>query len=109
MGITGLMSTQRYGLRRIVTVTAILAMITAVAGLALTGGRVEVSSAPLDLWTMSVGMLGGLALFLYGMEQMADALKALAADRLKDILKKLTSNRFVGAVTGALVTAVILY
>ena len=61
----------------------------------------------LDLWTMSMGMLGGLALFLFGMEQMADALKALAAERLRDILKHLTTNRVMGAVTGAIVTAII--
>ena len=75
--------------------------------MALTSGGSGEASAPLDLWTMGVGMLGGLALFLYGMEQMADALKALAADRLKIILKRLTSNRYIGAVTGAIVTAVI--
>ena len=64
-------------------------------------------STDLDLWTMGMGLLGGLALFLFGMEQMADALKALAADRLKDILARLTTNRFMGAITGALVTAII--
>ena len=63
-------------------------------------------STDLDLWTMGMGLLGGLALFLFGMEQMADALKALAADRLKDILARLTTNRFMGAITGAIVTAI---
>ena len=64
-------------------------------------------STDLDLWTMGMGLLGGLALFLFGMEQMADALKALAADRLKDILARLTTNRFMGAITGAIVTAIL--
>ena len=64
-------------------------------------------AAGLDVWVMGMGLLGGLALFLYGMEQMADALKALAADRLKDILARLTTNRYMGALTGAVVTAVI--
>ncbi len=64
-------------------------------------------STDLDLWTMGMGLLGGLALFLFGMEQMSDALKALAADRLKDILARLTTNRFMGAITGAIVTAII--
>jgi phosphate:Na+ symporter len=41
------------------------------------------------------------------MEQMADSLKAVAGDRMKTILAKLTSNRFMGAATGAFVTAVI--
>ena len=61
----------------------------------------------LDLFAMGMGLLGGLALFLFGMEQMADALKALAAERLKDFLARLTTNRFMGALTGAIVTAVI--
>ncbi len=52
-------------------------------------------------------LFGGLALFLFGMEQMSDALKAVAGDRMKSILAKLTSNRFMGAITGAFVTAVI--
>ena len=52
-------------------------------------------------------LLGGLALFLYGMEQMADALKAVAGERMKTILAKLTTNRFMGAATGAFVTAII--
>ena len=62
---------------------------------------------PLDWWTMGIGLLGGLALFLYGLDLMADALKAVAGERMKDILASLTSNRFLGAVTGAVVTAII--
>ncbi len=56
---------------------------------------------------MGMQLFGGLALFLFGMEQMADALKAVAGDRMKMILAKLTSNRITGAITGAFVTAVI--
>jgi phosphate:Na+ symporter len=56
---------------------------------------------------MAVQLLGGLALFLFGMDLMSDALKAVAGDKMKTILKKLTSNRFMGAATGAGVTAVI--
>ncbi|MCU7917803.1 MAG: Na/Pi cotransporter family protein [Candidatus Thiodiazotropha sp. (ex Epidulcina cf. delphinae)] len=56
---------------------------------------------------MGMKLFGGLALFLYGMEQMADALKAVAGERMKGILAKLTTNRFMGATTGAFVTAVI--
>ncbi|MCP4040336.1 MAG: Na/Pi cotransporter family protein [Gammaproteobacteria bacterium] len=56
---------------------------------------------------MTMKLFGGLALFLYGMEQMSDGLKAVAGERMKLILAKLTTNRFMGAVTGAFVTAVI--
>lgn len=61
---------------------------------------------PLSLFTLSMGLLGGLALFLYGMEKMADGLKAVAGDRMKAILARLTQNRVMGAITGAIVTAV---
>ena len=56
---------------------------------------------------MTVELLGGLAIFLYGMGQMEEALKAVAGERMKNILAKLTVNRFMGVGTGALVTAVI--
>jgi phosphate:Na+ symporter len=61
----------------------------------------------LDLMPLLMGLFGGLALFLFGMEQMATALKAVAGSRMKEILGKLTTNRFLGVVTGAFVTAVI--
>ncbi len=59
----------------------------------------------LDIFTMGMGLVGGLALFLFGMEQLADALKARAGDSLKDVLARLTTNRVTGALTGAFVTA----
>jgi phosphate:Na+ symporter len=57
--------------------------------------------------TMGMKLFGGLALFLFGMEQMSDSLKAVAGERMKTILAKLTTNRFTGAATGAFVTAII--
>jgi len=54
-----------------------------------------------------IGLLGGLALFLYGMEKMSDALKNVAGEKMKDILAMLSNNRFMGLITGAGVTAVI--
>lgn len=53
------------------------------------------------------GLLGGLALFLYGMHKMSDGLKAAAGDSMRKLLQKLTTNRFMAAITGAIVTAVI--
>ncbi|MDM8293350.1 Na/Pi cotransporter family protein [Faecalicoccus pleomorphus] len=52
-------------------------------------------------------LLGGLALFLYGMQMMSDGLEKAAGDRLKTILEKLTSNRILGVIVGALITAAI--
>jgi len=56
---------------------------------------------------LGMGLFGGLAMFLFGMEQMSEGLKAAAGDALKDVLSRLTSNRFMGALTGAFVTAVL--
>lgn len=54
-----------------------------------------------------LSLLGGLALFLYGMQMMSTNLEAAAGNRMKDILEKLTSNRFLGVIAGAVITAVI--
>ena len=57
--------------------------------------------------TELLGLLGGLALFLYGMQMMSDGLEDAAGNRMKQILEKLTSNRFLGVAVGAAITAVI--
>jgi len=57
--------------------------------------------------TMTIELLGGLALFLYGMEKMTDGLKAAAGKQMNLLLARLTGNAFLGAITGAVVTAVI--
>lgn len=54
-----------------------------------------------------IGLLGGLALFLYGMQMMSTGLEAAAGSRMKAILEKLTANRFLGVLVGALITMVI--
>ena len=54
-----------------------------------------------------IGLLGGLGLFLYGMQMMSNGLEAAAGNRMKKILEKLTANRFLGVVVGAVITAVI--
>ena len=52
-------------------------------------------------------LLGGLALFLYGMQMMSGGLEAAAGNKMKTILEKLTANRFLGVLVGAGITAVI--
>ena len=54
-----------------------------------------------------LSLLGGLALFLYGMHMMSSGLEAAAGNRMKSILEKLTANRFLGVAVGAGITAVI--
>src|SRR5262249_32809423 len=51
-----------------------------------------------------MGMCGGLALFLYGLNQLSDGLKHAAGEALKHLLTRLTTNRFLGALTGAFMT-----
>ena len=54
-----------------------------------------------------LSLLGGLALFLYGMQMMSTGLEAAAGNKMKSILEKLTSNRIKGVLVGAVITAVI--
>lgn len=54
-----------------------------------------------------LSLIGGLVLFLYGMDLMGDSLKKLAGGKLESILARLTSNRFFGFLLGFVVTAVI--
>jgi phosphate:Na+ symporter len=67
----------------------------------------ESVSQDVDWFYLVMALLGGLAMFLYGMEQMSDGLQSAAGDKLKDVLAGLTRNRFLGAITGAFVTAVL--
>ncbi len=57
--------------------------------------------------TMAMTLFGGLALFLFGMDQMTGTLKAIAGERMKSTLERLTANRFTGVLAGAFVTSVI--
>ena len=54
-----------------------------------------------------LSLCGGLALFLYGMHMMSDGLEAVAGERMKQILEKLTSSTFKGVLVGTLITAII--
>lgn len=57
--------------------------------------------------TYILELLGGLALFLYGMQMMSQGLEAAAGNKMKQILEKLTANRFLGVAVGAGITAII--
>ena len=56
---------------------------------------------------MIISLLGGLAMFLYGMEIMGDGLKQGSGPALKNFLGKLTHNVVLGLLTGTIVTAII--
>ena len=61
----------------------------------------------MEILTAIIQLLGGLAMFLYGIEVMGDGLKNSSGAALKRVLEKVTGNVIMGVITGALVTAVI--
>ena len=61
----------------------------------------------MEILTAIIQLLGGLAMFLYGIEVMGDGLKNSSGAALKRILEKVTGNVVMGVLTGAMVTAVI--
>lgn len=61
----------------------------------------------MEIVSAIIQMLGGLAMFLYGIEIMGDGLKNSSGEALKRVLEKVTGNVILGVLTGALVTAVI--
>ena len=61
----------------------------------------------MELLSAIITLLGGLAMFLYGIEIMGDGLKNSSGDALKKVLEKVTGNVFMGVLTGTVVTAVI--
>ena len=61
----------------------------------------------MEILSAIIQMLGGLAMFLYGIEVMGDGLKNSSGDALKRVLEKVTGNVIMGVLTGAMVTAVI--
>ena len=61
----------------------------------------------IDEIALGTGLVGGLALFLFGMDILARSLKHVAGDHLKTLLARMTNNRFLGLAAGAMVTALI--
>lgn len=61
----------------------------------------------LDVSGIAIGLAGGLAFFLYGLDQMTEALKVVAGARMRGILARVTQNRFKGLLAGAFVTSII--
>ena len=60
-----------------------------------------------DDFSMMFQFIGGLGMFLYGMQMMATGLQKTAGDKMKHLLGVLTNNRFMGILVGALITAII--
>ena len=60
-----------------------------------------------EVFTIALALLGGLGLFLFGMKTMSDALEKTAGAKLRPILEKFTSNKFLGLLVGAVFTALV--
>ncbi len=74
----------------------------------LDGGMLDnIPTLSFDVGAIFTGLGGGLALFLFGMRQMTESLKTVAGHSMKNLLAKLTVNRFTAALAGTLITAVI--
>jgi len=58
----------------------------------------------IDLVQLVIGVAGGLALFLIGLNQLTDALQAMAGDRMRTFLERMTANRVTGLFSGMIVT-----
>ncbi len=75
--------------------------------LAVDVANTTAQTGPIDWGVMVMTLFGGLALFLYGMDKMSEAIKAVAGSQMKRLLGRLTRNRIMGAISGAVVTAII--
>ncbi len=61
----------------------------------------------MQVFTIVLELLGGLGLFLFGMKTMSDAIERTAGAKLRPILEKFTSNKFLGLIVGAVFTALV--
>ena len=61
----------------------------------------------MDTFNIFIEVFGGLGLFLFGMKLMGDGLENAAGEKLKSILERVTSNKYIGVLVGTIVTAVI--
>ena len=67
----------------------------------------ESGAEPISWGLLIMTLLGGLALFLHGMEKMSTGMKKAAGDSLRSILSALTNNKLVGMTVGAFVTMIV--
>ena len=91
----GLIANDGFGGRRLRLALAVV-IVFAIWVFAMPVLAASADGKELSWFKMGMTLCGGLALFLFGMEQMGEALKMVAGDRMRDILAKLTSNRLAG-------------
>jgi phosphate:Na+ symporter len=88
-----------------VTLPVLVALVLIV--LAPVSAYAQDSEPDLALFPLITGLFGGLAIFLFGLEQASDSLRAVAGSRMRTILNRLITNRFMGLLTGFAVTAIV--
>lgn len=74
-------------------------------GIAIRG--IEIKGMALNIFAIALVVAGGLAMFIFGMKMMSDGLQLVAGDRMREILKFFTNNRFTAVIAGAVVTGII--
>jgi phosphate:Na+ symporter len=74
---------------------------------ALFVGLQAADAESVDVFLLLVELIGGLAIFLLGMDRMTEALRLVAGGRLREILLRMRSGRVAGLVTGAGITALV--
>ena len=86
--------------------TGLAVVLLTIAFYALAAEPAVTAESP-DWLQLSLGLFGGLALFLGGLQMLSEGLKKAAGQALTMVLAKLTTNRFMGAATGAFVTGIL--
>ncbi len=82
-------------------------LLTLPAALLFAASAPPVSNSTLNWVQITIELSGGLALFLFGLDELTDGLKKLAGGHLQKVLSRLTTNRFSGVATGAVVTGIL--
>lgn len=84
-----------------------LALLSILSAATLAFAAEATTADSIDEFQLAMKLFGGLALFLFGIDQMSDGLKAVAGNRMATLLGGMTRNRFLGGITGAFVTAIL--
>jgi phosphate:Na+ symporter len=84
-----------------------LALLSVLSAATLVFAAEATTADSIDEFELVMKLFGGLALFLFGIDQMSDGLKAVAGNRMAMLLGSMTRNRFLGGITGAFVTAIL--
>jgi len=84
-----------------------LALLSVLSAATLAFAAEATAADSIDEFQLMMKLFGGLALFLFGIDQMSDGLKAVAGNRMATLLGSMTRNRFLGGITGAFVTAIL--